>query len=60
MLALGAVVIVAAVAAGGLFWRSRQARRLTEKDTIVLGDFVNTTGDQVFDDALKQGLRGQL
>jgi hypothetical protein len=39
-----AVVAVAALVAGGLFWRSRQARRLTEKDTIVLGDFANSTG----------------
>ena len=29
---------------------------LTEKDTIVLADFANTTGDAVFDDTLKQGL----
>jgi eukaryotic-like serine/threonine-protein kinase len=36
------------------------AAALTEKDTIVLGDFTNTTGDAVFDDALKQGLSVQL
>lgn len=34
--------------------------RLTDKDTIVLGDFANSTGDPVFDDTLKQGLRVQL
>src|ERR1700674_1435664 len=33
---------------------------LTEKDTIVLADFLNTTGDSAFDDALKQDLRAQL
>ena len=33
---------------------------LTDKDTIVLGDFTNTTGDVVFDDTLKQGLSIQL
>ena len=33
---------------------------LTEKDTIVLADFNNTTGDAVFDDTLKQGLAVQL
>jgi DNA-binding winged helix-turn-helix (wHTH) protein/tetratricopeptide (TPR) repeat protein len=54
------VVAVAALVAGGLFWRSRQARRLTEKDTIVLADFANATGDPLFDDTLKQGLRVQL
>ena len=55
-----AVVAVAAVVAGGLLWRSRQALRLTEKDTIVLADFTNKSGDPVFDDTLKQGLRVQL
>ena len=53
-------VVAAALLAGGLFWRTRQGRRLTEKDTIVLADFANTTGDPVFDDTLKQGLRVQL
>ena len=33
---------------------------LTEKDTIVLADFTNTTGDPVFDGALRQGLAVQL
>ena len=47
------------VAAVGV-WRSGQAQRLNEKDTIVLADFTNTTGDPVFDDTLKQGLRIQL
>jgi len=55
-----AVVAVAALVASGLFWHSRQAPRLTEKDTIVLADFTNTTGDPVFDETLKQGLRVQL
>jgi len=55
-----AVVIIAALIAGILYYRSRSAQQLTEKDTIVLADFVNTTGDQVFDDTLKQGLSVQL
>src|SRR6266851_2421540 len=54
------VVVLAAGIAGGLIWRSRQSRMMSEKDTIVLADFSNTTGDPVFDDALKQGLRVQL
>jgi eukaryotic-like serine/threonine-protein kinase len=33
---------------------------LTEKDTIVLADFTNSTGDPVFDDTLRQGLAIQL
>src|SRR5580700_3256250 len=44
---------VAALAAGALYYRQRGAQRLSEKDTIVLADFANSTGDPVFDDALK-------
>jgi tetratricopeptide (TPR) repeat protein len=36
------------------------ARRLTDKDTIVLADFVNKTGDSIFDGTLRQGLAIQL
>jgi tetratricopeptide (TPR) repeat protein len=46
--------------AGGLYWRSRSTRSLTEKDSILLADFVNTTGDPVFDGTLKQALAVQL
>ena len=55
-----AVVVVVALVAGGLYFRSRHAARLTEKDTIVLADFTNTTGDSVFDDTLKQALAVDL
>ena len=55
-----AVVIVAALIAAGLYLRSRSAKQLTEKDTVVLADFNNTTGDAVFDDALKQALAVDL
>src|SRR5207249_4013374 len=55
-----AVLVVAALIAGGLCFRSRSAATLTEKDTIVLADFDNKTGDAVFDDALKQALAVQL
>ena len=51
-----AVVLAAAMIGGGFYFRSRPATPLTEKDTIVLTDFENTTGDAVFDDALKQAL----
>ena len=51
-----AVLVVAALVAGLLSYRARQSRRLTDKDTIVLADFVNNTGDPVFDDTLKTGL----
>ena len=55
-----AVVVVAALIAGGLYFRSRPAAPLTEKDSIVLADFENSTGDPVFDGALKQALAVQL
>jgi serine/threonine protein kinase/Tfp pilus assembly protein PilF len=48
------------VVASGLYLRSRRAHVLTEKDTIVLADFINTTGDSVFDDTVRQGLAMQL
>jgi serine/threonine protein kinase/tetratricopeptide (TPR) repeat protein len=60
----GAILIAAfaAVAIAGLilFPGFRGARALTEKDTILLTDFVNTTGDAVFDGTLKQALAVQL
>ena len=37
-----------------------RAATLTDKDTIVLAEFTNTTGDPVFDDTLRQGLAVQL
>ncbi|HEX8818077.1 MAG TPA: serine/threonine-protein kinase [Terriglobales bacterium] len=58
---VASVMVIAALIAGGLYYRSReQAKPLTEKDTIVLADFDNKTGDVVFDDTLKQGLAVQL
>ena len=52
-----AVVVVAVVIAGVFYFRSHQAaHRLTDKDTIVLADFSNSTGDAVFDDTLKTAL----
>jgi hypothetical protein len=43
-----------------LYYRSHSLRQLTEKDTVVLADFANTTGESVFDNTLKQALRVQL
>jgi len=50
----GVLVLVAGVLA--YFHFRRPAFQIAAKDTVVLADFVNTTGDSVFDDALKQGL----
>ena len=58
---IGASVVVLGLAAGGLWWlNGRKAHALTDKDTIVLADFANTTGDPVFDGTLRQGLSVQL
>ena len=56
---LPATVLLLAVAAGFFFY-SRRSQALTEKDSILLADFVNTTGDAVFDGTLKQALAVQL
>ena len=54
-------IIVAALVVGGIVYhRSRSSKQLSEQDTIVLADFTNTTGDAVFDDALKQALAVEL
>jgi pentatricopeptide repeat protein len=50
------VLFLVAFVAYGLYWRSHQTAKLTDKDTIVLADFTNTTGDPVFDDTMKQAL----
>src|SRR5580704_871000 len=50
-----AVTLAAALIGGGLYLRSRRVK-LTDKDTVVLADFSNSTGDPVFDDSLKAAL----
>jgi len=55
-----ALVIVAALVAGGFFYRSHKTQALTEKDSILLSDFTNTTGDPVFDSTLKKALAVSL
>jgi eukaryotic-like serine/threonine-protein kinase len=55
-----AVILVAVAIAGAFYFRSRRSTALTEKDTVVLADFVNTTGEGVFDGTLKQALAVQL
>ena len=54
-----AIVAVLALSVGGYFY-FRRTPRLTDKDTIVLADFSNTTGDSVFDGTLRQGMAVQL
>jgi serine/threonine protein kinase/tetratricopeptide (TPR) repeat protein len=53
-------VVPVLVAAGGIYWLEHRTPKLTDKDTIVLADFTNTTGDAVFDDSLKRALAVSL
>ena len=57
---ISAVIVIVAALIVGLYYRSRQNKALTEKDTVVVADFTNTTGETVFDDTLKQALTTQL
>ena len=57
---LPVLLLVAAIIAAGIYWRSHSAPKLTEQDTVVLADFSNTTGDPVFDETLKQAISAQL
>ncbi|HKT88359.1 MAG TPA: protein kinase [Candidatus Sulfotelmatobacter sp.] len=59
LLPIAAGVLVALI---GLGWylHSKQSAKLTEKDSVLLADFINTTGDPVFDGTLKQALAVQL
>jgi tetratricopeptide (TPR) repeat protein/predicted Ser/Thr protein kinase len=55
-----AVLFIVLVVAGGIYYWFHRTKPLTDKDSIVLSDFDNKTGDPVFDDTLKQGLAVQL
>ena len=54
------IAVVIALIASGLYYHSHRAKPLTDKDTIVLADFDNKTGDVVFDDTLKTALSVSL
>jgi tetratricopeptide (TPR) repeat protein len=58
-LSIGAAAVVVTAAVAGAIY-SRRPAPLTDKDTIVLAEFTNRTGDPVFDDTLRQGLAVQL
>ena len=57
-IAAAATALLALFAAGYMY--VHRTPTLTDKDTIVLADFTNTTGDPVFDETLRQGLAVQL
>jgi serine/threonine protein kinase/tetratricopeptide (TPR) repeat protein len=54
------ILLTIVLAVVGLYWHSRLPMKLTAKDTLLLGDFENKTGDAVFDGTLRQGLAVQL
>ena len=61
LLTAGALLAIAAIGGGYLYSSySRRPAPLTDKETVVLADFANTTGDPVFDGTLRQGLAIQL
>jgi tetratricopeptide (TPR) repeat protein len=51
---------VAALAAAAAYYAGRRTHPLSEKDTIVVSDFSNSTGEPVFDGTLKQALTVEL
>jgi DNA-binding winged helix-turn-helix (wHTH) protein/tetratricopeptide (TPR) repeat protein len=59
-IALAAVILLTLVAVAARLYLRSKGQLLTEKDTIVLGDFSNSTGDAVFDGTLQRGLEIQL
>jgi eukaryotic-like serine/threonine-protein kinase len=56
----GAAILIIGLALGGWLLFTRKAHALTDKDTVVLADFDNKTGDPVFDDTLKTALSVSL
>ena len=60
MILMASALVVVAAAAVGAYFYFRHAPMMTEKDSIVIADFANTTGDPVFDGTLRQGLSAQL
>ncbi len=57
---IAAAIGIALASTAALYWHFRPSPKLTDKDTIVLADFKNTTGDPMFDGALRQGLAVEL
>jgi serine/threonine protein kinase len=49
-------MVVALLLAGGLYWKVHKKTALSDRDTVVLADVTNSTGDAVFDDTLKMAL----
>jgi eukaryotic-like serine/threonine-protein kinase len=56
LLIAGVTVLVLAGAVGMMLFNAKRTLALTDRDTLLVADFVNTTGDGVFDRTLKQAL----
>jgi DNA-binding winged helix-turn-helix (wHTH) protein len=59
-LGIALAIVLAMLVGAGVYFYLPRGPKLSEKDTIVLGDFDNKTGDHVFDGTLRQGLSAQL
>jgi tetratricopeptide (TPR) repeat protein len=59
-LLVGAPLVTIGLIGGALLWQSQRAPALAARDTVVLADFRNRTGDPMFDDTLSEGLALQL
>ncbi len=57
---IAGALVIAALLAGGLFFFTHRAPAMTEKDSILVTDFTNTTGDAVFDGTLKKAIAVDL
>jgi eukaryotic-like serine/threonine-protein kinase len=58
--ATAAILAIVGLLSGGFYWYLNRKLPLTTRDSIVLGDFANSTGDVVFDGTLRQGLSVEL
>jgi tetratricopeptide (TPR) repeat protein len=59
-IAIPVAAVIALLLMGGWYWRLHRSTKLTEKDTVLLSDFINTTGDPAFDGALKPAMAVSL
>ncbi len=58
--AAAAVIVIVAASMGWYLLRPHSRPQLTDRDSVVVAEFTNTTGDPVFDGTLRQGLSSQL
>jgi tetratricopeptide (TPR) repeat protein len=59
-IAVPVLLVALLIGGGGLYYHAFKNKRLTDKDTVVVADFSNSTGDAVFDDTLKMALNASL